>query len=596
MWAANAPADVLCMAFLRRLVLSLRLRRVKWKIMLPFAVLTGLFAVFATRNITELVTSSLDDKLRAQLVSGSQQTADEVAKRERDHLEVVRSVAFTQGVSEALANGDQNRLEALVLPQAANAAIEGAEVFDRSGKRVYGVWMAGDSASRQTLPPGLAPAEWTAVWAAIAGRSDARGDKWAQLAMTGNGPALLTAGPIFDEQGMAVGAVVVTTRLDTILRGIKRETLGEIAVFDSTGSLMAATFDAADASAGNGFFRGTGSGGTPGSQGSGSILGRQYRFLNSDLRVRGEPIGAASFALSLDALATTSQSARLRMSLIFGGITVAVMAVGWLIARELTGPLGLLVAAATSVSKGDLSARSNVRTGDEIGMLGMRFDAMAERLEQQHIATIGALASAIEARDPYTAGHSVRVGDLSAELGSGMGMPRPALHHLRVGGLLHDIGKIGVRDTVLLKPGRLSDDERRLIEQHPTIGLRILESADLPREVLEIVGGHHERLNGSGYPLGLSAEELSMFPRITAVADVYDALTTDRPYRPAMSPQEALRILWRDAEAGLMDSEVVATMRRIVQLWEERRAIQGVQTKAWIDSLEALRSARREAA
>jgi putative nucleotidyltransferase with HDIG domain len=124
-----------------------------------------------------------------------------------------------------------------------------------------------------------------------------------------------------------------------------------------------------------------------------------------------------------------------------------------------------------------------------------------------------------------------------------MGMARPAVHHLRVGGLLHDIGKIGVRDTILLKPEALTPDERRLIEQHPTIGLRILERARLPREVLEIVGGHHERLNGSGYPLGLSADEIGVFPRVTAVADMYDAMTTDRPYRPGLSPQEALRIL-----------------------------------------------------
>jgi putative nucleotidyltransferase with HDIG domain len=159
---------------------------------------------------------------------------------------------------------------------------------------------------------------------------------------------------------------------------------------------------------------------------------------------------------------------------------------------------------------------------------------------------------------------------------------------LRVGGLLHDIGKIGVRDTVLLKPGPLTAEERRLIEQHPTIGLQILESAELPKEVLAIVGGHHERLDGSGYPLGLSAEEISVFPRITAVADVYDALTTDRPYRAGMTVEQALAILLKEAEAGQMDPEVVATMQRIASLWEERRKSAGVQGKAWIESLYAL--------
>jgi putative nucleotidyltransferase with HDIG domain len=284
------------------------------------------------------------------------------------------------------------------------------------------------------------------------------------------------------------------------------------------------------------------------------------------------------------------------MALIFGGITLGVMAIGWLVARHLTSPLTRLVAAAELVSGGDLSARSNVRTSDEIGVLGTRFDAMAEKLELQHIATIGALASAIDARDPYTAGHSLRVGDLSAELGGAIGLPKPALHHLRVGGLLHDIGKIGVPDTVLLKPGSLTDEERRLIEQHPTIGLRILESAQLPREVLQIVGGHHERLNGGGYPLGLSAEEISVFPRIAAVADVYDALTTDRPYRRGYPPQDALRILFLEAESGLLDPEIVAAMRRIASIWEERRATTSVVTKAWVESLQVIKEVNHDAA
>lgn len=560
--------------------------------MLPFAILTGLFAVFATRNVTDLVTSSLDDKVSAQLVSNAQRTSDEVAKRERSHLEVVRAVAFTQGVSEAVADGDRSKLELLVLPQAANATAEGTEVFDRFGNSVFGVWMAGDQNARQSLSTGVAPKEWTAVWLVLAGKTDSRGDKWAQFATSTNGPVLLTAGPVISEEGELVGAVVVTTRIGTILRDTKRDTFGDISVYDGGGALLASTFDTADANEGNGFLRGVGTDFTSGSQLSGTVLGRPYRFLNSDLKVRGDAIGHATVALSLDSVVATGDSTRIRMSLIFGAITVGVMAVGWFISRHLTTRLGRLVVAATSVSQGDLSARSNVRTGDEIGLLGASFDEMAERLERQHIATIGALASAIDARDPYTAGHSVRVGDLSAELGRELGMLGPALHHLRVGGLLHDIGKIGIRDTVLLKPGKLDEEERRLIEQHPTIGLRILESADLPREVLEIVGGHHERLNGKGYPLGLSADELSMFPRITAVADMYDAITTDRPYRPGMSPQEALRILWRDAEAGLLDLEAVASMRRIARAWEERRMSQGAQAKAWIESLASLRSPR----
>ena len=563
-----------------------RLRRVKWKIMLPFAVLTALFAIFATRNITELVTSSLDDRLAAQLVSASRRTADDLAKRERDHLEVARSIAFTEGVSDALRSGDDARLGELVLPQAVNSGSERVEVFDGSGRRRYGIDAGAEGTAPVVLSGGIVPREWTAVRDVLLGVRDARGDKWVQMAEAGGEGRLVTAGPILDAEGRIVGVVAVSSSLDGIVRVAKLDGLADVSLIDGDGYLLGTTFDPGDASEENGFFAGPTAGKDGG--GNGDVLGRSYRFLTAPVILRGEPAGTLSVALPVDSVSATGNATRLRMSIIFGAITIAVIAVGWLIARNLTGPLTRLVTAATAVSGGDLSARSNVRTGDEIGVLGVSFDAMAERLEQQHLATIGALASAIDARDPYTAGHSVRVGDLSAELGSNIGLPKPALHHLRVGGLLHDIGKIGVRDTVLLKPGALTPAERKLIEEHPAIGLRILESAQLPPEVLQIVGGHHERLNGKGYPLGLTAEELSIFPRITAVADMYDAMTTDRPYRAGMSREEALKILFKDADAGYVDPEVVAAMRRIAELWEERRATEGVVAHAWIESLNTI--------
>lgn len=559
--------------------------------MLPFVILTVLFATFATRNITELVTSSLEERVSNQLVGASQHTADELAKRERDHLQVVRAVAFTEGVSDAVRSRDTFRLGQLVLPAAANSGAEDVELFDLKGERVYGVRDAASVDERVELNAEFVSPSWTAVSAVLSGKQDVRGDKWAELVNIGSESWLVTAGPVEDRDGTLVGVVVVGTRVDSILRNVKRDAFTDVTLFDAEGAILGSTFDVNDAAAGNGFL-----GGTPGFASQGDVLGRPYRFLTSDLKVRDTRLGTFTVALPVGAVNSAGDSTRLRMSLIFAAITLAVIAIGWYIARQLTGPLSRLVTAAAAVTHGDLSARSNVRTHDEIGVLGLSFDTMAERLEQQHIATIGALASAIDARDPYTAGHSVRVGDLSAELGSSLGMPRAALHHLRVGGLLHDIGKIGIRDTVLLKPEKLSPDERRLIEQHPTIGLRILESAQLPREVLEIVGGHHERLDGSGYPLGLTLEEISAFPRITAVADMYDAITTDRPYRAGLSPQEALRILWRDAENGILDDEVVAAMRRIARVWEERRASQGVLFQPLAESLKTIRRSTRGAA
>jgi putative nucleotidyltransferase with HDIG domain len=578
-----------------RILAAVRPRRVKWKIMLPFLVLTALFALFATRNVAQLVTSSLDDRLQSQLIAASQRSADEVAKREQGHLAVLRAVTNTEGVPDAAIRGNRQELERLVLPTVANAGSEYVALFDQRGQDIYGTHGLAGSAQRQAWSGGdLAPIG-PLVRDILAGKEDSRGDKFVQIIPTADGPLLVTGGPIRSGEGAIVGVAMVGSDLDALLLEAKRATFADISVLGPDGTLAGTTFDSNDASAQNGFLAGVNDG-TTGVSLRGTVVSREYRFLNSELILRGERLGTVSVALPIDSVTSAEQATRIRMALIFALVAVAVAVVGWMVAKHLTSPLSRLVAAALAVSSGDLSARSNVRSRDEIGVLGFSFDSMAAQLEQQHLDTIGALASAIDARDPYTAGHSVRVGDLSALLGSEMGMAKPAVHHLRVGGLLHDIGKIGIRDTILMKPGALTPEERRLIEQHPTIGLRILESAHLPRPVLEIVGGHHERLNGSGYPLGLSADELSVFPRITAVADVYDAVTTDRPYRPGLSPQEGLRILLEDAESGRLDPEVVATLKRIARVWEERRRSEIVQAQDLVSSLRDLRELGRNAA
>jgi putative nucleotidyltransferase with HDIG domain len=199
---------------------------------------------------------------------------------------------------------------------------------------------------------------------------------------------------------------------------------------------------------------------------------------------------------------------------------------------------------------------------------------MTSRLQRQHLATIKALASAIDARDPYTLGHSMRVGQLASRIGTSLGLSSLALQHLEVGGYLHDIGKIGIRDSVLLKEGVLTNDERCRIEEHPLIGLRILESIELPQAVRDIVGAHHEKLDSTGYPLQLRDEEISIFARIGAVADIYDALITDRPYRPALGLDEVLDTLFRESQAGRLDHKVVAALERVAPGWEMERLVQ----------------------
>ena len=169
-------------------------------------------------------------------------------------------------------------------------------------------------------------------------------------------------------------------------------------------------------------------------------------------------------------------------------------------------------------------------------------DPMAH-ISRGYSETLRALIGAVEARDAYTHGHSARVAELAVHLGQRLGLGPAALRSLAEGAYLHDVGKVGIPDHVLNKPGALSEEERAWIQQHPVVGSDIVGRAPSLRGALEVIRQHHERFDGHGYPDGLAGEQISLAARIVAVVDVWDALTSDRAYRPAWPPDRALRHL-----------------------------------------------------
>jgi putative nucleotidyltransferase with HDIG domain len=155
--------------------------------------------------------------------------------------------------------------------------------------------------------------------------------------------------------------------------------------------------------------------------------------------------------------------------------------------------------------------------------------------------SINALLRTLAARDPYTGQHSARVTDIASRFAGSLGLAARDLHTLRNAVYLHDIGKIGISDVILLKPGPLTAEERQIINTHPLIGEKIVEPLGLTPQEKEIIRLHHERWDGEGYPQGLSGEDIPFLCRLTSLADVYDALTTDRPYRRKFTLDEAVQ-------------------------------------------------------
>lgn len=168
-----------------------------------------------------------------------------------------------------------------------------------------------------------------------------------------------------------------------------------------------------------------------------------------------------------------------------------------------------------------------------------------QALMDQNRQTIEALAEAIEARDAYTSGHSRQVTRYAVRLAEELGLEQKQIELIRYAGLLHDVGKIGIRDYVLLKPGKLSADEFAVMKRHPRIGVKIIERVDGLRDTLPIIEAHHERVDGLGYPNGLKGDQIPLEARILAVADAFEAMTADRAYRPAMELARALDTLAR---------------------------------------------------
>ena len=160
------------------------------------------------------------------------------------------------------------------------------------------------------------------------------------------------------------------------------------------------------------------------------------------------------------------------------------------------------------------------------------------------------LALTIEARDPYTKGHCERLARHAVRLGRALGVPADDLDALHRGGYLHDVGKVGIPDAVLLKPGPLTGEEAQMMRQHPEIGDGLCAPLQSLRRVRPIILCHHERLDGSGYPAGLRGDDVPLLAQIVGIVDVYDALTSQRPYRLALTPHDATAHLLGDAEAG----------------------------------------------
>ncbi len=257
--------------------------------------------------------------------------------------------------------------------------------------------------------------------------------------------------------------------------------------------------------------------------------------------------------------------------------------VGITAARWITTPLEILTQSSHAIARGDFSRRVDLKSRTEIGELAQTFNYMCEDLEHlvgdlKHAAeenrelflgSIQMLAGAVDEKDPYTRGHSDRVTRFSMLIAKELGLAQEEVEKIRISAQLHDVGKIGIEDRILKKPGALTAEEYEVMKSHTVRGANILRPVEQLKEMIQGIELHHESLDGKGYPYGLKGDDIPLPARIIAVADTFDAMTTNRPYQSAKEPEYAIRIIQSLARSKF-DPDVVQALTRLFERGEIR--------------------------
>lgn len=547
---------------------------IRLKVTLPYLILALIIAMAGAYIVTQLVFDTIEERFTNQLIETGKIAAEWMVKEEGKLLETLRLVSHTQGTVAALKAGNAEELRSIAYPILLNASIDALEIVDLNGESVLSLrHRSGDLIEEYDFSRGDSSFQTWEIFKQVKDqRVDNQGDKFAGIASAEWGDYLYVSGPVYDQGGQLSGVVLVGDSLNKIAEEIRQTTLSQVTIYNLVGEEITTTFiesgfhlEAKSANeilarqAGESFMR------------ENTVANIPYQGIYTPLEVRsGRDVGIMATSLAKTFLVSASNATRLQ---IFGFVTTAflfIIAVGLFITDRFTKPLLKVVDASSQVAAGDLDVSVDPKGNDEITALANSFNLMVASLKrsesdliQAHEATIQAYdrtiegwCKALELRDNVTEGHTQRVTELTLLIAREMGLSEEQLVHVRRGALMHDIGKMAIPDSILKKPGALEDDEWIEMRRHPVYAYEMLSRISYLAPSLEIPYCHHEKWDGSGYPRGISAEEIPLAARIFAVADVWDALRSDRPYRQALPTSTALAYI-EENKGTHFDPEVV---------------------------------------
>jgi len=546
---------------------------IRVKITLPYLILALALAVGSAYVVTQIVFDTIDERFTNQLIESGKLASEGMVGQERQLLASLRLLAHAQGLAESIQAGDAKRAQELTIGIIANAQEEWVALLDRQGELVLGIrkkqgGKLGDYEFANQV--NLDFSQWDFVKRALAGQADRLGDKYSGVLTVDGERIFVIAGPAYNRQGELSGAVLVGKPLSSLVAQLHNQIFAHVTLYDFGGQPLASTLvdspalERAEAARilTNQDLE---------SQRRSLVKPRQvtsshinYDEILGPWEARGDQdLGLLGVSLPETFLVNTSTTTRLQVTALVAVALILVIMLGLNVANIITRPLLSLVRASQQVAEGDLLVQVEPRGDDEVSDLTKSFNHMVSSLHESKMdllkaydSTLEGWSTALELRDRETEGHTQRVTDMTLQLAEAMGAKGEQLVDIRRGALLHDIGKMGIPDAVLLSTGTLSAQDWVIMRKHPLYAYEMLSPIEYLRPALDIPLCHHERWDGLGYPRGLKGEEIPMAARIFAVVDVWDAMRSDRPYRNALPDDEVCQYIWESAGTQF-DPEVV---------------------------------------
>lgn len=522
---------------------------IRTKIILPYLVLCLILALGAAYLITQIVFDSLEERFTNQLIESGKLASETMFSVEERLLAGLRLIANAEGVPEAIRQRQAEKLRELTFGILVDNQEEAVEILDAQGYLLLSMHhiKGGNIEEYEFSKDGdNSLLKWEFVNKVVHQQVDKFSNKYSGLIQTGRDDYFYIAGPILDSVGSQVGTILVGRSLPKLAQQIREESLGQVTFYSFTGEIYNSTFrqpEVIDSGSVAAVLAHQDTSSLSRNLRDIQISNIDYQEILGPWEVRDNTdIGVVGVALPKSFYVSPNRITRLQIVLLVGAAFFLVILMGINLARIITQPLISLVHASTQVSHGDLQVKVEPKSNDEVAVLTEAFNTMVSSLQfsrnallHAYDSTLEGWSKALELRDKETEGHTLRVTKMTVDIARSMGINNEDLIHIQRGALLHDIGKMGIPDQILLKPGKLTEDEWNVMRKHPEYAYEMLWPIEYLRPALDIPYYHHEHWDGNGYPKGLKQEKIPIAARIFAAVDVWDALLSDRPYKKAMS-------------------------------------------------------------